>query len=83
MINICGEGHHFIGGQCPLCHSWPMASVPYRDGDCIDCGNLCAGFAYACTEPHPIENRELVAEYLLNAEWCPPKDWASAAASSE
>lgn len=55
FISKCKNGHYFINKEkCALCGEGTMESVPYRDGDCIDCGQLCPGHAYGCNEPLPL-----------------------------
>ena len=60
-INLgrCENGHHFLGPQCPFCSGGVQVSLEYRDGDCIDCGVLCPGYAYGCASPHPLEREQL------------------------
>lgn len=49
MIKKCENSHFFVGKECPHCHSAVVAkAVEHREGDCIDCGNLCPGNAPGC-----------------------------------
>ena len=55
FISKCKNGHYFFGkSYCPFCKEPEKEQVEYHEGDCIDCGMLCSGYAYACTQPNPI-----------------------------
>lgn len=64
MIRRCSGGHFFIGKSCPFCKRAAIANIPYQAGDCIDCGALCPGYAYGCTQPNPLSPVELEAATL-------------------
>lgn len=54
-ISKCPNGHYFITAKCHICGSKAVEFYERRQGDCVDCGALCPGYAYACTSPMPIE----------------------------
>lgn len=57
IIKECENHHHFINQDyCPICNGSPQNTIKYREGDCINCGQLCPIYAYACTDPKPIEH---------------------------
>jgi len=54
-ILYCENKHYFVNSEkCPICGLDSTSSVEYREGDCIDCGQLCPGYAYGCTSPSPL-----------------------------
>lgn len=56
IIFVCSNGHHSLDNNlCPFCGKKPIKTVEYRDGDCIDCGNLCPSYAYGCNTPYPLK----------------------------
>jgi hypothetical protein len=48
VIHSCEAGHFFIEEQCPFCGAQGSKSYPFREGDCVKCGNLCPVYAYGC-----------------------------------
>lgn len=58
-IQICNNGHHFIGkSSCPFCFKLSEKEIDFRIGDCIHCGQLCQLDIYCCDYPkiEQIEN---------------------------
>lgn len=55
-LYVCPNDHHSLDkDHCPFCGLEAVKEMEYRDGDCIDCGNLCPGYAYACNTPYPLQ----------------------------
>jgi hypothetical protein len=58
IIYICSNGHHFLSNsECPFCSAEPVREVEYREGDCIQCGQLCPVYAYGCSNPAPLDTK--------------------------
>ena len=55
-IYECKNGHHFINSMtCCVCGEPIAKRLPYQEGDCISCKELCPGYAYGCNEPLPLK----------------------------
>lgn len=63
LIRKCANQHYFLKTVCPHCGGPPMDTIERRDGDCIDCGQLCPGYAYGCTSPFPLEASDVVMPF--------------------
>ena len=47
FIYICENGHYSEQKICPHCKKKFIKFIEYMEGDCVYCGNLCPGYAYA------------------------------------
>ena len=62
LIFACKNDHYFIKtDKCPFCGEKRIKTYDYREGDCIDCGQLCPGYAYGCTEPNPLDKEDMLS----------------------
>lgn len=52
----CSNGHYFKTDVCPYCGGAIEKEYEQREGDCIDCGQLCPAEAYCCNSPVPIND---------------------------
>lgn len=51
IVSACKNGHHFINSEkCDMCGEPIINRLPFMEGDCISCGELCPGHAYACKD---------------------------------
>lgn len=55
LISICENEHHFINSkECCFCGMPISKKILFREGDCIDCGQLCPAFGYGCSNSIPL-----------------------------
>lgn len=55
LIGCCTNHHYFIEDVCPHCSGAPVDYVTFRQGDCVECGQLCQDSIYCCHSPAPIK----------------------------
>lgn len=53
-ISECKNRHFFVGCVCPWCKEKAYISHPFYEGDCVECGSICAKGVYCCTEEDPM-----------------------------
>ena len=52
----CRNGHYFKTNICPYCGGAIEKVFEQKDGDCINCGQLCPEEAYCCNNPVPLND---------------------------
>ena len=62
-IARCASGHYWVRSSedCPFCGAPAQETFDYREGDCVQCGELCQGFALGCDSPSQIAADEVQA----------------------